>query len=1409
MAHLWDVFYHSPMFDSWLGILLNTTIQGSVIIGAAIIVTVFWRNASASVRHCIAAFALVSLLIVPVTSVLMPSWGISLFTISYSVPAVPHVYIGQPSAYTGETQAVIISNEVSDIEIPVSSAPLYRATILSDILTTAKHIHWSVFLFLVWLSGVIYLLIRLLRSLLKIRFLTADARMLSDEQLTDCKRRIVLDKNIALAENASAVIPMTVGWRKPIILVPVGFTEWNAKQRESILLHELAHIKRNDCLTTALAVGAYIINWFNPLVWWTLHQFYLEREKACDDIVVSSGTKPAEYAGHLLELIRTTAGAKLSPVIMAFAAYNSFIPKRFSALFNTKVRRNRMNKKGVAGLCITTVCIISLFAGFKPFTNDARDNNDKAQKTVKQDIIPDVSTRQIVQKQTEITVPKVKLDYVPDYPDSIIKAGITGIVTVNVLINKEGIPIDFKVVNPNERLKELEKSVIEAVKKSRYIPATQSGKPIDYWMEKNFTFTSNENAQINLPQQKTIRDTIPKLLNEEDLPRLYKNTLMKSISITESVRMKGIPSGAIVSVLVNNEGNPVDFKVMTSAINEELDKAIIDVFKKARYEPAKQNGKPVSSWMNIPISLGIMVFEGRSGIPPGQTISGISLLITLENEQRIVVIDSLPLFLPEEDWPKFDRNELLKNIKYPESAIKDSIKRNIVVDVKVSKDGIPTEFKILSSPVNNKELETAIIDAIKQTKFTPATNYGKPITYWIKIAVPSKPPQQKEPLPVPLQLINPLPLPQQKTVKDTIPASLPKENQPRIGGFIDSLMKLIVWPESALKAGIKGNFVVGILLDKEGKPAEFKVLKSLGESEWDEAVIEALKKIKMIIVPITTQNLWEGIIYITMPITFDLSKIKDTNISTEIPVVSPIEKLTSFPTTVYNILGEKVVSPIEKLTSFPTEFSLPQQKKAVVDTIPAFLPEEDWPKFDRNELLKNIKYPELARLAGIQGEVIIDVLINKDGIPTEFKVLKSLGRSGCDESTIVGIKRTKFTPAIQNGKPVHFWIKIKVAFSLAKKGNITVGLLPLHQQKTVKDTIPAYLSEEAWPKFDRNVLMRNIKYPELARSAGIQGDVIIDVLIGRDGIPTEFKVLKSPSPEGNKELETAIIEGIKKTRFAPAQQNRKPVPFWIKIKVTFSLGKMGDIKAVQPIVPLPLLEQKTVKDTIPSILPEEDMPKIVGGREALLKQIVYPESALKAGIEGTVKVDVKINKDGRPSEIRILEPLEKSTELEIAVLQAIMKVKFIPAKYKGNPIDFWMPVTVTFEAGKIKGEKTTQDTSQMKAILPITEIPPFLSEDNWPKFSRDSLLRNVVYPESARKAGITGRIVIDTKIDRNGDPVEFKVINPQKKTKELEDAVIEGIKKVKFRPATSHNRPVAFWIKIAVTFELDVLGVIK
>ena len=106
--------------------------------------------------------------------------------------------------------------------------------------------------------------------------------------------------------------------------------------------------------------------------------------------------------------------------------------------------------------------------------------------------------------------------------------------------------------------------------------------------------------------------------------------------------------------------------------------------------------------------------------------------------------------------------------------------------------------------------------------------------------------------------------------------------------------------------------------------------------------------------------------------------------------------------------------------------------KGMKEEIPPFLPEEQWPKFERNELTNNIKYPEMGRIAGIQGDVIIDVKISKEGKPSDFRTIKSLGKLGFEDAVINGVKKTKFTPATQKGLPATYWLKVKVTFELGK-----------------------------------------------------------------------------------------------------------------------------------------------------------------------------------------------------------------------------------------------------------------------------------------------------------------------------------------------------------------------------------------
>jgi len=79
---------------------------------------------------------------------------------------------------------------------------------------------------------------------------------------------------------------------------------------------------------------------------------------------------------------------------------------------------------------------------------------------------------------------------------------------------------------------------------------------------------------------------------------------------------------------------------------------------------------------------------------------------------------------------------------------------------------------------------------------------------------------------------------------------------------------------------------------------------------------------------------------------------------------------------------------------------------------------------------KNVVYPDIAREAGIEGQVIVQAYVDKDGIVKQVKVLKGIPKTGLDEAAMEAVKKTRFKPAYQRDKPVGVWISIPVMFTL-------------------------------------------------------------------------------------------------------------------------------------------------------------------------------------------------------------------------------------------------------------------------------------------------------------------------------------------------------------------------------------------
>lgn len=115
--------------------------------------------------------------------------------------------------------------------------------------------------------------------------------------------RMGIKKDVLLRLSAAAEAPMTLGFWKPVILLPLSIVNHlSLQQTEAILLHELQHIKRNDYFINILMACADVVLFFNPFARWIAQAIRRERENSCDDLVLQFRYDPALYASSLLVL---------------------------------------------------------------------------------------------------------------------------------------------------------------------------------------------------------------------------------------------------------------------------------------------------------------------------------------------------------------------------------------------------------------------------------------------------------------------------------------------------------------------------------------------------------------------------------------------------------------------------------------------------------------------------------------------------------------------------------------------------------------------------------------------------------------------------------------------------------------------------------------------------------------------------------------------------------------------------------------------------------------------------------------------------------------------------------------------------------------------------------------------------
>lgn len=147
---------------------------------------------------------------------------------------------------------------------------------------------------------------RLAAGLWGVRQLRRSSRPIADRPLLAEVEQLRLAmgcaQQIEVRSSSRLASPVTVGWRRAFILLPVDWDCWNEAELRTALAHELAHIARGDYAAGLLAQLCVAANYYHPLVHWLARRLRLEQELAADAVAATVIGSRGEYLMTLAQL---------------------------------------------------------------------------------------------------------------------------------------------------------------------------------------------------------------------------------------------------------------------------------------------------------------------------------------------------------------------------------------------------------------------------------------------------------------------------------------------------------------------------------------------------------------------------------------------------------------------------------------------------------------------------------------------------------------------------------------------------------------------------------------------------------------------------------------------------------------------------------------------------------------------------------------------------------------------------------------------------------------------------------------------------------------------------------------------------------------------------------------------------
>jgi beta-lactamase regulating signal transducer with metallopeptidase domain len=369
-----------------LNFLLDATVKATVLLAAAGLLSLVLRRQSAAMRHLVWLVALAGIVLMPVLTLVLPGLSVPLGALFPSqvvtagkadVPAARPAQAAERKSPQPRSSAPAAPVSVQQKPVPVAETPLVTlpAAIIDD---AEPPLPWAAWALIAWLAGAAAVAAYLTVGTVGVWMIVRRARRVEGgpwgELMESLCRQFGLARPVRLAVSEQAIIPVAWGFVRPVVLIPRAAEKWPEDRRRIVLLHELAHIKRRDCLTQTLALAACVLYWFNPLAWLAARRLRIEREGACDDLVLAAGSPPADYAGHLLEIVRALHPAARTPLAAVAMAQRSHFESRLRAILDAARNRRAIGRRVALLVVVLGGCLLLPLAACRPQASETAPN---------------------------------------------------------------------------------------------------------------------------------------------------------------------------------------------------------------------------------------------------------------------------------------------------------------------------------------------------------------------------------------------------------------------------------------------------------------------------------------------------------------------------------------------------------------------------------------------------------------------------------------------------------------------------------------------------------------------------------------------------------------------------------------------------------------------------------------------------------------------------------------------------------------------------------------------------------------------------------------------------------------------------------------------------------------------------